>query len=141
LKGRQREFAAFGWKLSEIPNPNTPDTFQRSQLIWNELQQTTHREMFDWYRALIELRRGRCFQAALLATPKIRFDEQKNWLVIERGDLVVASNFSSQVQRIPLLSADDRQLLICSRTPTAIGPEFVDATHESVVVLERIAEA
>lgn len=141
LKGRQREFAAFGWEQSEIPSPNSTDTFHRSKLIWDELLQPAHREMFDWYRSLIALRSGHCFQASLRAPPNIRFDDKENWLAIERGGLVIASNFSSQALRIPLRNAGEHKILICSGFPGAFGREFVDVPSKSVVVLEKFPRA
>ena len=56
-EGRKREFSSFGWKPEGVPDPQDPKTFERSKLNWKEVAQTPHRELLDWYRALIALRR------------------------------------------------------------------------------------
>jgi maltooligosyltrehalose trehalohydrolase len=56
-EGRRREFAAFGWTPEGVPDPQDVATFERSKLEWDEIRQPLHREMLEWYRALIALRR------------------------------------------------------------------------------------
>jgi maltooligosyltrehalose trehalohydrolase len=55
--GRRREFAAFGWRPQDVPDPQAPTTFERSRLDWSELAKDDHAELLAWYRALIQLRR------------------------------------------------------------------------------------
>jgi maltooligosyltrehalose trehalohydrolase len=55
--GRRREFAGFGWDPDKIPDPQDPSSFERSRLDWNELDEPFHRQMLEWYRALIRLHR------------------------------------------------------------------------------------
>ena len=55
-EGRRREFAAFGWDPDQVPDPQDPGTFARSQLRWDEVRESPHRELLDWYRSLIALR-------------------------------------------------------------------------------------
>jgi malto-oligosyltrehalose trehalohydrolase len=61
-EGRRREFARFSWFADpqlrqSIPDPNAPDTFQRSILAWKNLAEPRHREWFGFYRRLLRLRR------------------------------------------------------------------------------------
>ena len=56
-EGRKREFSAFGWRPEHVPDPQDPATFERSKLRWEEIGESPHREMFDWYRSLIAMRR------------------------------------------------------------------------------------
>jgi len=51
--GRRREFKDFDF--NEVPDPEDPATFERSKLTWAEDPQ--NREMLEWYRRLLELRR------------------------------------------------------------------------------------
>jgi maltooligosyltrehalose trehalohydrolase len=37
--------------------PGEPETFERSKLNWNEVNEGEHAEMLAWYRELISLRR------------------------------------------------------------------------------------
>ena len=56
-RGRRAEFAHFVADASEIPDPQARQTFERSKLDWGERERGTHREMLEWYRRLIRLRR------------------------------------------------------------------------------------
>jgi maltooligosyltrehalose trehalohydrolase len=55
-RGRQEEFAAFGWS-GEVPDPQQPTTFCRSKLNWGLRDQEPHRWLLDYYRTLLALRR------------------------------------------------------------------------------------
>ncbi|MGE0405518.1 MAG: hypothetical protein AB7O65_04395, partial [Candidatus Korobacteraceae bacterium] len=53
-EGRRREFEQFSW--TEVPDPQDPETFQRSKLRWTTSERS-HRDMLEWYRSLLRLRR------------------------------------------------------------------------------------
>lgn len=55
-KGRRAEFAAFHAD-EEVPDPQSPDTFQRSKLNHALRQQAPNRVLTDFYREVIRLRR------------------------------------------------------------------------------------
>ena len=81
-EGRRKEFAAFGSKPEDIPDPQAPETFQHSKLNWDELSHEPHAGLLDWHRRLINLRQtepalsdGR--REAVLT----RFDESAGWLL------------------------------------------------------------
>ena len=57
-EGRIAEFAAMGWDRSVVPDPQDPETFQRSKLDWAEPDAGAHARMLALYRALIALRRA-----------------------------------------------------------------------------------
>ncbi|HEY2039766.1 MAG TPA: malto-oligosyltrehalose trehalohydrolase [Edaphobacter sp.] len=118
-EGRKREFAAFGWLPEEIPDPESRETFERSKLRWNEVYEGSHAEMLDWTRRLIALRRS---SASLTdGEPghlKVRFDEAKRWLTMDRGMMKMICNFGDQAvdlegvegYHLTLSSQDDIQL-------------------------------
>ncbi len=56
-RGRQEEFASFGWQETP-PDPQDPETFTRSKLHWELRDQGKHRTMLLFYQRLIELRRS-----------------------------------------------------------------------------------
>ena len=56
-EGRRREFAAFSAHREDVPDPQAPETFERSKLNWNERAKEPHRGLLDWHRRLIRLRR------------------------------------------------------------------------------------
>ncbi len=55
-KGRQAEFASFHTD-SEVPDPMDENTFLRSKLQWDLLNQPPHQTLFRYYQTLIALRR------------------------------------------------------------------------------------
>ncbi len=92
--GRQNEFADFGWQPSDVPDPQAPETFERSKLRWRELDEPEHARILAWYRALIRLRK----QAPELRTAetKVTFDENTGYLRMDRGPVAVLCNFGKQ---------------------------------------------
>src|SRR3546814_14120639 len=56
-EGRRREFASFGWAPDDVPDPQDPATFARSNLRWDEIAGAAHQRTLEWYRPLIALRR------------------------------------------------------------------------------------
>ena len=65
-EGRRREFEHFVAFGGEVPDPQDPQTFERSKLRWQKIsgqwsvgsgQKNQRQEMLEWYRRLIELRR------------------------------------------------------------------------------------
>jgi maltooligosyltrehalose trehalohydrolase len=96
-EGRKREFAAFGFEAQEIPDPEALETFERSRLNWAEVGDGPHREMLDWYRTLIHLRRGSIgLNDGDMGHIQVRFDAQANWLVMDRGGVQVLVNLGKQ---------------------------------------------
>jgi maltooligosyltrehalose trehalohydrolase len=96
-EGRRKEFAAFGFLEKEIADPEARETFERSKLNWDEVGQGHHAEMLEWYRALIRLRRGSlALNDGDMGHLTAQFDEEKRWLVIDRGGVQVIVNLGEQ---------------------------------------------
>lgn len=102
-KGRQQEFAAFGWKPKDVPDPSDEKTFQRSVLHWEEISQSEHEGVLDWYRRLIALRRSVAdLQDGSAGNCRVEFDEKDGWLVMHRGSIAVAAHFGQSAVQIRL---------------------------------------
>ena len=106
-EGRRREFAAFGWDPEQVPDPQDPATFERSRLDWTELGDPRHRAMFDWYRALIALRRR------LPAPEGVRVDigAASGRIVFEREGVIVRVNLGEDEWNEPV-AAGFRPVLV-----------------------------
>jgi maltooligosyltrehalose trehalohydrolase len=100
-EGRRREFAAFGWRADDVPDPQAEQTFIRSRLDWTELAREPHRSLLAWHRDLIGLRRSGASGAAD-ERPRARYDDKAGWLVVRFGHLTVACNLGPRAQRVPL---------------------------------------
>jgi len=76
-----------------IPDPEDPETFQRSKLNWDEVGDGKHAEMLAWYTKLIHIRRGSpSLNDGDTNHIKVRCDAEERWLVINRGLVEVIAN-------------------------------------------------
>lgn len=134
-EGRRKEFVAFGWDGASIPNPQAQQTFDRSRLRWHELTQTRHRELLEWHRALIDLRRSHtCLRDGNYAAAKVTFDADDEWLVVRRGEMLVACNLGARPVSIAL---DDISHVLLTSTPAIrVADGSAHLPPDSVVVAE-----
>ncbi|WP_433328961.1 malto-oligosyltrehalose trehalohydrolase [Spirillospora sp. CA-294931] len=140
-QGRRREFERHGWD-GEVPDPQAVDTFRRSVLDWAEPGKTHHRELLEWHRALIALRRAlpELTDPGLTAT-RVEFDEEARWLVMWRGRIRVAANFGRGPVRLPvdgerLVLASDRTVRLDRDEEKASGAGLL-LTGASMAILEQ----
>jgi maltooligosyltrehalose trehalohydrolase len=136
-EGRRREFAAFGWKPEEIPDPQARETFERCKLDWTELSRPPHAELLQWHRQLIDLRRREgALNDGRRDDVHVRFDERERWLAIERGLITVACNMADTPKRIALRPGTHRLLMSSAPTPqTAV--EALLLAPDSVAILKE----
>ncbi len=115
-EGRRQEFGAFGWSPEEVPDPQAKESFERSRLNWDEIQMGEHKEILDWYKKLIALRRSSSsLLNGHLDEVTVRFDEDAKWLLMRRGEFELGFNLGKEAVTLPLsveggivLSSDDR---------------------------------
>jgi maltooligosyltrehalose trehalohydrolase len=101
--GRQREFVSFGWKPSDVPDPQPPETFERSKLDWREQTREPHASMLDFYRRLIATRHNTPdLQEHDLSAVRVDFDEKGRWLTMVRGSVTLAVNLAAVPRTVPL---------------------------------------
>ena len=133
-KGRQGEFAAFGWRPEDIPDPESVETFLRSKLDWGEVHEGRHEEMLDWYCRLIALRRGSlALNDGAAGHVKASFDEKKRWLMFERGGVTVMCNLGSETIELP--NSRRAPLLAASKADVAVMDGVVKLPADSVAIL------
>jgi maltooligosyltrehalose trehalohydrolase len=137
-QGRRREFAAFGWDESAVPDPQEESTFTRSRLDWDEPRREPHRRVLAWHRELIALRR-RLPQlcGGALGTLCVRFDEEDRWLVTERGGVAVAANLGTRAARIPFGRPGPGEVLLASSDAPARSGDVLVLPPESAAVLDQ----
>jgi maltooligosyltrehalose trehalohydrolase len=133
-KGRSEEFAAFGWNAEEIPDPQDPATFDSSRLDWSELEREPHREILDWHQRLIALRRSTpALCDGRLDRVDARFDQERQWLAVRRGEVALVCNLASTSQQVPMRGAGT--LLLASEPGTAIHGRGVALPPDSIAIL------
>ena len=114
-EGRRREFAAFGWRPEEIPDPQAAETFSRAVLDWTELARSPHADVLAWYRALLRLRREQpALRDGRIDRVAVRFDERERWLSIERGPVTMMCHFGDRPVRVVTPRARAEQLVLSS---------------------------
>jgi maltooligosyltrehalose trehalohydrolase len=136
-EGRCREFAVFGWTPEETADPQERETFEKSKLNWPELSRTPHAEILDWHKKLIRLRQSEPdLSNGRMDCVQTLFDEEKRWLIVERGTVSIVCNFSGKSETIPLRAGNFRALLTSEPTATISGNKII-LSPESVMVLKR----
>jgi maltooligosyltrehalose trehalohydrolase len=135
-EGRRREFAAFGWLPEAVPDPQDRATFDRSKLVWEELDEPYHRRVLDWYSALIELRR-RLPVRRDSAGIHTEVDDDLRTIVFERDGISVRVNLG-KADWFSSISEGDRVLMASfSQIRTSAGS--ICLPPSSVVILETPA--
>ena len=140
--GRRREFSRHGWNAQEVPDPQAPETFERSRLDWAEVGVEPHRSVLEWYQALIALRaEWPDLVDPQLAQVVTAFDEDARWLVVHRGRLRVVVNLAADGQSVPLDLAAISILLASDKSIGLDGPGAVSMPAESVAIVDLGVEA
>jgi maltooligosyltrehalose trehalohydrolase len=133
-EGRKREFAAFGWNPDEIPGPDETETFERSKLNWDEIQDGRHEEMLEWVRQLIHLRRHTsCLNDGDLNHLKVKFDEEKQWLTMDRGQVRILCNLGREA--VGLENHEGFSPVLSTHNDIEIAGDKVMLPPDSLVVL------
>ena len=94
-KGRRAEFAAFGWRPDEVPDPQSEATFLQSKLRWAEREAAPHRDVLAFTRALLALRR-RWPSLRDGTADSVQADVDGDALFVERGELLVVINLGQE---------------------------------------------
>lgn len=143
-KGRRSEFATFGWRPEDVPDPQSETTFLQSKLRWAEREMPPHRDVLAFTRALVALRRQRpCLQDG--AAEGVRVHVGDDALFVERGDLLVVVNLGQERPlRFPEGLANGRRsslpgtagrLLLASEDDVTVNHEGVHMPEESVAII------
>ena len=102
-EGRKAEFAEHGWDANDIPDPQDPQTFQRSKLNWDEVNSGEHARLLRLYRDLITLRHSETDLAdPWLEHLVIDYDEDQRWIMMRRNRLVIACNLGTETTTVPV---------------------------------------
>ena len=133
-EGRKKEFADHGWNADDIPDPQDPQTFQRSKLDWSELDVDEHANLLRLYQNLITLRRNETDLAdPWLPRLIVDYDEDARWISMRRGRLTVACNLGAEPVTVPYAG----DLVLCSDSP-GVGDESTELAPYSFAILRAV---
>jgi maltooligosyltrehalose trehalohydrolase len=141
-EGRKEEYSSFVREEGEtestlggFADPQSELTFHRSKLAWESLERSPHAEVLQFYRDLIATRkRYPCLSNCDKGRTRVRFDEARRWLSVERGDedgtrALLLCNLAGEAQSLPVTPPDGGvwQLTLWSGDPRYGG----DATQSA----------
>ncbi|OBA77751.1 malto-oligosyltrehalose trehalohydrolase [Mycobacterium sp. 1164966.3] len=130
-EGRKAEFAEHGWDADDIPDPQDPQTFQRSKLNWDEVGSGEHARLLGLYRDLIALRRAEPDLAdPWLEHLTVDYDEAERWIMLRRGRLSIACNLGAEPVTVPIAG----ELVLAWDRP-AIGDGTTELPGHSFAIL------
>ncbi|MFO7975872.1 MAG: malto-oligosyltrehalose trehalohydrolase [Candidatus Hydrogenedentota bacterium] len=139
--GRQEEFSAFGWDPETLPDPQSEDTFRRSKLDWSELEQPPHKDILEWYRALLKLRKSLPeLTDGDLKAVETQHDEQARWLWLKRGSIRIICNFAEIEQRIPCPEATGNEILLASEEGVHVAEHSVVLPRQAVAIMKNSSQ-
>jgi maltooligosyltrehalose trehalohydrolase len=113
--GRRREFAAFGWRPEDVPDPMADSTFEASHLDRDETGREPHAGLLVWHRELIALRK-RTSGTTPDVRPRVRGDVAAGWLMAEIAERTIATNVSSSSCSLTI----DRRLTLAIASDPAV---------------------
>lgn len=132
-EGRIKEFERMGWDPAVVPDPQDPATFTRSKLDWSEAATGEHARLLELYRQLIALRRERPELAGLgFADTAVDFSEDEGWLLLRRGSVEVAMNFSAEPRRV---AVGGGSLLLATEADAGLGTDGLELPGHSAAVV------
>jgi maltooligosyltrehalose trehalohydrolase len=135
-QGRREEFAQMDWDLSQVPDPQDPETFLRSKLDWAELEEPVHADLLELNKRLIRLRRA----YPDLSDPRFdrgtaTSDDDEGWLLVERGDVALVINFRGAEVTVEVEGASEALLTVGE---ASVDDGFVRLfPYSAVAVLRR----
>jgi maltooligosyltrehalose trehalohydrolase len=135
-EGRRKEFAAFGWKPEDVPDPQDKETFCRSKLNWNEVTEDYHADMLAWYKRLIELRKKTgALTDGHLDEVETNYSDEASWLVMKRGGVEVVCNLGERCQEVPVQTSSRE--VICSAEDWKLDEESIQLPADAVAILVK----
>jgi maltooligosyltrehalose trehalohydrolase len=125
--GRRAEFAAFGWAPADVPDPQDPATFARSQLDWDELANPAHTAMLAWHQLILGLRADQpALRDGRLDAVKVAHDAHT--ITITRGPVTLVANLGGDWVERP---RPPGALLLASQDGVVDAAPFVRLPHET----------
>jgi len=136
-EGRKRDFALFGFD-GNVPNPEAPETFERSKLCWDEIGKGKHAEMLDWTKSLIWLRRSTpALNDGIMHHLRVSTDDRMKTLVLQRDEIRVVANIGTEAYGFDLLSGEELTLVSVSGVEVLGNALSLPAMSLAVLVSSR----
>ncbi|KIA71975.1 malto-oligosyltrehalose trehalohydrolase [Arthrobacter sp. MWB30] len=131
-EGRIKEFERMGWDPAVVPDPQDPETFERSKLKWEEAGEGDHARLLRLYRDLAQLRRKTPeLVDGGFGDTSVEFDDAEQWLQMSRGRIRVVCNFGEDALVTPL----EGSLLLSTDSEAAMDEDTLTLPGASAAVV------
>jgi maltooligosyltrehalose trehalohydrolase len=98
-EGRIKEFEEMGWNHDDIVDPQDESAYTQAILNWDEVAAEGHQDMYNFYRELLALRATEPdLRDPHLNKVEVDFDEDAQWVAIQRGQFQVVVNLADTDQ-------------------------------------------
>jgi maltooligosyltrehalose trehalohydrolase len=119
-EGRIAEFEKMGWDPAVVPDPQDPESFQRSKLDWSESETGDHKRLLAVYRELSVLRRTvPAFTDPSFAHLTATHSDEFRWFRLDRGPVTTLVNFGPDAVTIPVAGQSFGADVLFSTDPNA----------------------
>ena len=109
-----RSSSSWAGTRTVVPDPQDPETFERSKLDWSEPETGAHARVLAAYQRLVELRRSLpALTDPSFGSAACTADEDARVFTMRRGDVLVVVNFGDEPAELPV----DAELDLLFRTP------------------------
>ncbi|MGA9524513.1 MAG: malto-oligosyltrehalose trehalohydrolase [Myxococcaceae bacterium] len=136
-EGRRKEFDAFArFAAEEVPDPQAPETFERSKLDWAQRERPPHAGVYALYRELLRLRRE---DPRLLEHTRGSWDAEpvgEAVRLVRRGPDSSLCVFVNVRGKLAYELERDAQMLLWSEEPRFGGALTSAPIHQGKLVLE-----
>lgn len=134
-EGRKRDFKAFGWEEAAVPDPESPETYERSKLDWAEMHRGKHAEMLAWVKELIHLRRTTAdLNDGDLGHLHVEGREEDKLLTMRRGSIRVLANLGQTLWTTDLRERESLRLASRDEVRPAEGKIGMPAMSFAVLI-------
>lgn len=120
--GRREEFKSFMWQ-KDIPEPGDDETFLRSKINWESINEERNNAIFNFYKKLIELRKN----IALLQNRKRSHFHIKS---TKNDNTFIMSTQDSSGEIYVFFNFDDEEIQIDFKFPEGNWKKLIDSSSE-----------
>ncbi len=132
-EGRKKEFPG---KHKEIPDPQSPETFIKSKLNWNEIEKDSHNKMLFWHQKLIQIRKENLSQIRAQKPEFYTLNIEQRIYLYEAGNLLILANCGDNDFRVENEKLKDHQIILQNKNCEENDAKLV-LSPSSVVILKK----
>lgn len=126
-----------GWDPEVVPDPQDPETFERSKLDWAESETGDHARLLALYRSLSDLRRSiPAFTDPSFAHITASHSDELRWFRLDRGPVTTLVNFGDELLTLPVAGGSAAaEVLLATDAEAALVANQVTLPGHSAIIL------